>query len=96
MTWSFKAEVDAAQTPGTTLINTANVDTDTPDDDPTNNDFEVDVTIPFPDLQIIKNGDTTVLPGETMIHTISYQNLNRQTAVDTYIIDKLPDVVYTT
>ena len=70
------------------------MDNDFPDDNPKNNDFSVDVTIPFPGLFIDKNGELTINPGESMEYTITYQNTNRQRAEGVYIVDRLPDVEY--
>lgn len=92
MAWKFQANISSTRSAGDVLTNTARIDNEYIDENPNNNEFTVDVTIPFPEMSIDKNGDLTVMPGERMSYTLSYQNLNRETAEDVYIIDRLPDM----
>ena len=53
---------------------------------------EAPIIVTKPDLKIDKTAPYSVLPGETFLYTLKYSNINRETAFDAYIIEKLPDI----
>mgnify|MGYP005733663927 FL=1 len=89
--FTYQANITTANQ-GDTLTNGAEVSTTIPEDpdDFPNSDSE-DVTIPQPDPYVTKDAPLIAAPGEKFSYTIGYGNNNRETALNTYIVDTLPD-----
>ncbi len=78
-----------------TIVNSATIsDDDANGLDPAGNDSatDTDTLVAAPDLQLvsISNGTTTVVPGNTLTYTISYQNHGNQDATGVTITETLP------
>ncbi len=81
-----------------TLVNPADVTSQTPDPNPTNNHSQVvtNVVAPQADLGIVKTVDKTVAGyGDQLTYTLTVTNNGTSTAIDPVVTDTLPaDVTY--
>ncbi|MCB1224736.1 MAG: FG-GAP repeat protein, partial [Verrucomicrobiales bacterium] len=87
----YKATVLVGTVPGTDLENTVTVTTDTPEDNTVPNSDNEQVTTPYPDPAVYKDGPDFVQPGSRFTWTIDYWNASREAATGVYVIDTLPD-----
>ena len=87
----YRATVNAGTPPGTNLDNTATVTTTTTEDGTQPNNDAEQVSTPNPDPAVSKIGPNFITPGDRFTWTIQYWNTTRQTALNAYVIDTLPD-----
>lgn len=88
---SFRARVDAATAPATTLSNCAEVSTVTGEDPDLANVACVDVRTPLPDVFVLKEAPPLAQPGARVTYRLIYGNASRQPAGDVVVIDSLYD-----
>jgi len=74
----------------TTLINTADITTPSPGDDPTDNRSTTTTIVQRADVGITKSGPTTAIVGNPLTYTLGYQVVGTTIAANTIITDTLP------
>ena len=89
---TFQVDVDDPVANGqTTIDNTVNISTDTPETDYTNNDDEWHMTILLTDLAITKSVDRLVaMEGDALLYTLEWQVNGPNGAINASIEDFLP------
>ncbi len=90
---TIEVDVSPDLASGTQLVNTASVDSATPDPDPTNNDDDQPTTVEQQaDLSVIKTVSLNpFVPGQPLTYTVVVTNSGPSTALDTNVNDPVPD-----
>jgi len=74
----------------TTLINTADISTPSPGDDPTDNRSTTTTLVQRADVRIAKTGPATAIVGNPLTYTLGYQVVGTTIAANVIITDTLP------
>jgi uncharacterized repeat protein (TIGR01451 family) len=91
LTYTLVLHVNPGAPDGSTLTNEADVTSDTPDSDTTNNSFMVNSTVQSSaDLALTKTGPASALAGTQVTYTLSVANNGPSDAQNVMISDTLP------
>jgi uncharacterized repeat protein (TIGR01451 family) len=92
LTYTLVLHVDPDASGGSTLTNTANVTSDTTDNNSANNTatFDSTVNVPQADLALTKTGPATVAAGSQVTYTLSLTNNGPSDAQGVNVADTLP------
>ncbi len=91
ITFTAVVTTDSTLLPGTNLLNTATVNTNTPDPNPSNNTDDANTVVKgLADLGISKVGQPTVTAGGAISYTIVLTNAGPSTAREVQLVDIAP------